>query len=439
MFDSEKVISPSATFRRALSPMSHSLEFEFLDDEAGGALVPVGGPLVNLRSLLMRGDLDAAVALYEESGGRAREELLQEATVASFDLKKTIAQMFLRARDFASAGTVYESLKLESDAGACFEQANDFARAAAAWQRAGELTRAAAAYERAGRVDDAVALYGQAGSKEQMAESLARGGRFEAAAAVYRDLGNLHAEVETLRAAVASALDPVAPAMRLAELMANHGHPDKAVELLMGTARTSVAARESAALLEYLARLLETTNNPAAAAKVRSRLPQSAPKEQSIPVLRASLPMPSTPGGDAYGFLKALPMFADLSLDDMRSLFRVCVQHGFGPGMHLIEPGQAGRGLYVIVDGQVEVFGGNGTDARLLNTLGVGGYVGEISLLLDGPTSARVTARTNVKALFIARESFRQYVFNTPSAALRIYRRFSTNLAERVRTLSAAR
>jgi CRP-like cAMP-binding protein len=148
---------------------------------------------------------------------------------------------------------------------------------------------------------------------------------------------------------------------------------------------------------------------------------------------------PATPGGDAYGFLKALPMFTDLSLDDMRSLFRVCTQHGFGPGMNLIEPGQPGRGLFVIVDGQVEVFGGIGNDARLLNTLGVGGYVGEISLLLDGPTSARVTARTAVKALFISREAFTQYLFNTPSAAVRIYRLFSNNLAERVRALSAAR
>jgi CRP-like cAMP-binding protein len=147
----------------------------------------------------------------------------------------------------------------------------------------------------------------------------------------------------------------------------------------------------------------------------------------------------ATPGGDAYGFLKALPMFADLSLDDMRSLFRVCVQHGFGVGMNLIEPGQAGRGLFVIVDGQVEVFSGIGPDSRLLNTMGVGGYVGEISLLLEGPTSARVTARTQVKALFISREAFKQYLFSTPTAAVRIYRLFSTNLAERVRTLSAGR
>ncbi len=85
------------------------------------------------------------------------------------------------------------------------------------------------------------------------------------------------------------------------------------------------------------------------------------------------------------------------------------------------------------------MYGGSGAEARLLNTLGVGGYVGEISLLLDGPTSARVTARSAVKALFISREAFTQYLFNTPAAAAKIYRLFSNNLAERVRALSAAR
>ncbi len=417
--------------------MSHSLEFEFLGDDASGQFVPVGGPLAQLRGLLARGDVDGAVRLFEETGASARAGLILEATTASFELKKAIALMFKRARDFAAAGEVYEGLRLDAEAAPCFEQANDFVRAADAWKRLGEIIKAAAAYERAGRLEDAVALYGQAGSKEQMAEALARGRRFEAAAALYRDLGNLHGEVEALRACVAEAPGAVGPCMRLAELLSNHGHAPRAVELLMTCVRTSEQARNDGTLLETLAQLLEATDNAAAATKVRTRIPKVPPKQaQPVPVLRAALPMPATPGGEAYGFLKALPMFADLSLEDMRSLFRVCVQHGFGVGMNLIEPGQPGRGLFVIVDGQVEVFSGMGPESRLLNTLGVGGYVGEISLLLDGPTSARVTARTQVKALFISREAFKQYLFNTPSAAVRIYRLFSSNLAERVRTLS---
>lgn len=423
--------------------MTHATEFEFFDDaEGGGQFVPVAGSVPALRSLLGRGDIDAAVKLYEENGGAARAGLLQEAAVGSFELKKAIAQTFKRARDFASAAQVFELANNMAEAAPCFEAGNEFVRAALAWKKVGELLRAAAAYERAGRIDDAIELYTQAGAREQLAEALARGRRYEAAAAVYRELKNLHAEVESLRAALAATPGAVMASMRLAELFAQHGQLPKATELLMEAARVNPEARADTTLMEYLARLLDASNNPTAAARVRAHMTSGAAAKSSpapVPTVAAAPAVPTTPGGDAYGFLKALPMFTDLSLDDMRSLFRVCTQHGFAPGMHLIEPGQPGRGLFVIVDGQVEVYGGSGAEARLLNTLGVGGYVGEISLLLDGPTSARVTARTAVKALFISREAFNQYLFNTPSAAVRIYRLFSNNLAERVRALSAAR
>lgn len=425
--------------------MTHSYEFEFLDDGSeGGRFVAVGGPVLQLRALLAKGDLDAAVKIYEETGGGARTGLLQEVETASFELKRGIAQMLKRARDFGTAALAFEAARLDAEAAPCFEQANDFARAAAAWKRTGDPLRAAAAFERAGKLDDAVALYREAGAKEALAEALARGQRFSDAAAVYRELGNLHAEVESLRACLAAAPATVTAALRLAELLANHGQAAKAVELLMNTARQGEATKNHPALLEALARLLEATGNAPGASKVRAhleRLKQAGPAA-AVPILKAVVDAQApaaAPGFDAYGFLKALPMFADLSLEDMRSLFRVCVQHGFGPGMNLIEVGQPGRGLFLIVDGQVEVFGGNSADARLLNTLGVGGYVGEISLLLDGPTSARVTARTPVKALFISRDAFTQYLYSTPAAALRIYRLFSHNLAERVRSLSAAR
>ena len=71
----------------------------------------------------------------------------------------------------------------------------------------------------------------------------------------------------------------------------------------------------------------------------------------------------------------------------------------------------------------------------------VGGprHVGESSLVRDSPTSARVMARTAVRALFIARDAFQKYLYGNPQAALAIYRLFTLNLAERVRVLSAAR
>ena len=93
--------------------------------------------------------------------------------------------------------------------------------------------------------------------------------------------------------------------------------------------------------------------------------------------------------------------------------------------------------LFLLLDGQVEVFASNDADARLLNTLGAGGYVGEISLVQDAPTSARVTANGAVKTLFVSRDAFNAFVYSSPAAALSIFKLFTLNLAERVRTLSS--
>jgi len=51
--------------------------------------------------------------------------------------------------------------------------------------------------------------------------------------------------------------------------------------------------------------------------------------------------------------------------------------------------------------------------------------------------SAHVRARTAVRALRISRAAFEHYLDTHEAAALRIYRLFTQNLAERVRALSA--
>ncbi len=411
-------------------------EFDFVDDAAGGRFVPVGGPLVQLRSMLLRGDLDGAVKLYEESGGVAREASLEEARDASFESKKSWAQILRRARDFSGAAQIYELAKLENDAATCHEQAGDFAAAGACHQRAGDLLKAAASFERGGKGGNAIELYKQAGAKDALAECLSRELRYEEAAEVYRALNNTHAEVEVLRASLRERPGNVASACRLVEILVLYGHTQQATELLMETCRRSNEARNDPKLLDYLARLLEGIASHAAAAKVRARI-AALGKPPPPPQLTPTAPPPAAT--DGYGFLKSLPMFADLSLPDMKALYRVCSGVTFAVGQNLIEPGQPGRGLYVIIDGQVEVFGGPDAGSRLLNTMGVGSYVGEISLVRDTPTSARVTARTPVKALFVARDAFEKYLYSNPGAALCIYRLFTLNLAERVRVLSAAR
>ncbi len=425
--------------------MSQGNEFEFLDDESGGRFVRAGGPVGQLRELLARQDIDAAVRVYEESNGAAREPVLEEAKMASFETRKIIGQMLKRARDFVTAAEVFELSKLESDAAQCFEAGGDYVRAGVSWRRLGDLTKAASCFQRAGRLEDALELYRQAGSQEGLAECLAKAGRFVDAAQIYRGLKNVHAEFEVLKQGISTDSTNVGCAVRLAEMLVHFQKAAVAVEMLTDVARRLPDSRTNVILLDGLARAYEANGAAEHAAKLRTHL-ATLPKpagQMSATAPAGPPPAGAAPIGDvsdaAYGFLKALPLFAELTLTDLKTLFRACSRVNYAPGQNLIDAGQPGRGLFVVVNGQVEVYAGQEPNARRLNTLGVGGYVGEISLVQDGPTSARVTARTDVTALFISRDSFTQYLNSSPNAALCIWKLFSLNLADRVRALSAAR
>ena len=73
---------------------------------------------------------------------------------------------------------------------------------------------------------------------------------------------------------------------------------------------------------------------------------------------------------------------------------------------------------------------------RYLNSLGPGDHLGEISMLCNSLTSARVVASTWLRSLAIPRQQFERYLVTHPGAALRIYRLFAEGLAGRVRALS---
>ena len=399
--------------------------------------------MAQLRQAIERKDLEGAVKIYEHAAGNAREAVLKHAATAPLATRKMLAQVLHQARDFSAAGRAFELAKQLEEAAASFEACEEFVRAAECWKRAGQVLKAAASYSRAGRVDEALTLYDKAKAPEEKAECLARAGRFLEAARIYRTLGNVHAEAQVLRAGMEAQPYRVPCAIQLAELLLAHDRAADAVKLLTETAEAHPTVQNDRALLEILVRCLEVTGAKHTAERVRARvrqlpeadhkpLPPPVPSENAL--LSVSL---RDADEDAYSFLKAMPLFADLSLVDMKALYRISFRVDYQAGETLIEKGEPGRGLLVILQGVVEVRAGKSPTARLLNTLGQGGYIGEISLVQESTTSARVTARTQVKALFISRESFLQYTYSTPAAALRIWRLFVNNLAERVRVLSS--
>ena|SRR5215218_797099 len=88
--------------------------------------------------------------------------------------------------------------------------------------------------------------------------------------------------------------------------------------------------------------------------------------------------------------------------DDLRLLTDAGTETTAPAGHMLIERGQTGSGLYVILDGEVLIEAPEGT-----RELGPGAVIGERALLSqDGKRTARVRALTDVRLLAVGRADF---------------------------------
>ncbi len=115
--------------------------------------------------------------------------------------------------------------------------------------------------------------------------------------------------------------------------------------------------------------------------------------------------------------LRHLPLFAAFSDDQLEQLIEQCEQLQLSAGDVLFEEGDPAQGLYVIMDGELEILKRVGGQAVTLANVSVGSFVGEISLLTGMPHNATARANTPTDLL-----KFGAFVFEgvrqLPSAQL---------------------
>ena len=126
--------------------------------------------------------------------------------------------------------------------------------------------------------------------------------------------------------------------------------------------------------------------------------------------------------------LAAVPLFAEVSRRSLEDVARVASEVEVRPGQVLVQPGQAGSGMFVVLEGAVEV----GARTRTVE-LGPGEFFGELALLTrDSKRTARVRAKTPVRCLAISRTDFRRLLEQHPRLAVSLLE----GLAERLQQAS---
>ncbi len=124
-------------------------------------------------------------------------------------------------------------------------------------------------------------------------------------------------------------------------------------------------------------------------------------------------------------FLQKIPLFAEMSPEDLKKVASVATEKFFPDGNHLARKGDAGHEMYIVISGELLVHSDTGEEiARTLP----GGYAGEMAILSQEPRSASLLAKGDVRVLCIGQKEFEEILRERPDASLAVIRELCSRL-----------
>lgn len=130
-------------------------------------------------------------------------------------------------------------------------------------------------------------------------------------------------------------------------------------------------------------------------------------------------------------FLQDIPLFNDLSQEQLHSLSKDVQPRQFGQGEIIFREGDPGQVLYLVQCGQVRIYvnGLDGSETSVILFGRPGDMFGELAVIDGLPRSATAVALDETVLYTISRESFRLHMQRFPQLALN----FMKELTHRVR------
>ncbi len=117
-------------------------------------------------------------------------------------------------------------------------------------------------------------------------------------------------------------------------------------------------------------------------------------------------------------FLKSIPLFANIPGETLAQVAPIAHEVRHAEGDTFIKAGESGDCLYVVVDGEVEVWSAEETIAEVGNRA----IIGELAVLTDRPRNADCIAGSNLLMLRIGKEDFWELLEEHPELSTRILR-----------------
>ena len=134
------------------------------------------------------------------------------------------------------------------------------------------------------------------------------------------------------------------------------------------------------------------------------------------------------------GFLKYIPLFSELSEDDLREIVKLAVRQVYMKDNMILIEEEIGSTMFIILDGRVKIsrISDDGREV-ILSILSEGDFFGEMSILDGQNRSANVVTLDDSRIMVIRREDFLQMLHDYPQIAINLLK----ELAQRLRRSDA--
>jgi tetratricopeptide (TPR) repeat protein len=431
---------------------------------------------------LEAGNLEEAARLYSHCAEDIGYVLMSKVK-KDRPVQGKLAKMFFAAKDYEKAALVLEANGEFQRAAELYERTDQYDRAAEMWLKIGNLDRAAHNYEKFSSWQTAADLYTKLKNFERAAICFEKAVNHFLAGKYYFQIKKFQKSMELLQKVGAEDETYLEAAVMIGNILAMNGYLDMAIAKYRSVAKSVPISKGSLSVYFNLAQLLERQGSAFEALKEYKGVAEIDPAyrdvaqrikvleekaAESVEVVEAppdgqfevieelepveqevmAMPGPHPPVEgpraqivsvmEGFEFLKNTSLFDRLSLSEMKRLWNICATRKFKPGELIIEQDQPGRALFVVKGGSVVVQRATGDKVATLVELGPGSHVGEMSLVDEAPTSARVVAgKDGAEAFEITREKFEELLESDDKISIKIYKVFIETLCGRLRKTTA--
>jgi hypothetical protein len=184
--------------------------------------------------------------------------------------------------------------------------------------------------------------------------------------------------------------------------------------LLSGHARAAVMGPTWSATLQHYASVPEDSEVRETAQRLLGMA--AAPARWSLPLT------------DILLFLKRIPLYSSMHLEQLRTVAAHLTERDVRAGGGIFREGEFSHELYLIVAGKVEIVQQRASGPLTLVKLAAGDFFGDIALVGDQPRSASAVAVEPTVLLTLSPEHFRQIVLEDPAMSFEIFRALSARI-----------